>query len=68
MNRSKQPVNKSKTDTVTQLAQIKAFTKPLIANLAKLGISNLQGLLLHLPLRYIDETHITAIRDLRLGD
>ncbi|MEK9825053.1 MAG: OB-fold nucleic acid binding domain-containing protein, partial [Methylotenera sp.] len=68
MNRSKQPVNKSKTDTVTQLAQIKAFTKPLIANLAKLGISNLQGLLLHLPLRYIDEPHITAIRDLRLGD
>jgi ATP-dependent DNA helicase RecG len=53
---------------VTQLAQIKAFTKPLIASLAKLGISNLQGLLLHLPLRYIDETHITAIRDLRLGD
>ena len=53
---------------MTQLAQIKAFTKPLIASLAKLGISNLQGLLLHLPLRYIDETHITAIRDLRLGD
>jgi ATP-dependent DNA helicase RecG len=53
---------------VTQLAQIKAFTKPLIANLAKLGISNVQGLLLHLPLRYIDETHITAIRDLRMGD
>lgn len=53
---------------MTQLAQIKAFTKPLIANLTKLGISNLQGLLLHLPLRYIDETHITAIRDLRLGD
>ena len=53
---------------MTQLAQIKAFTKPLIANLAKLGISNLQGLLLHLPLRYIDETHITAVRDLRLGD
>lgn len=53
---------------MTQLSQIKAFTKPLIANLAKLGISNLQGLLLHLPLRYIDETHITPIRDLRMGD
>ncbi len=24
--------------------------------------------MLHLPLRYIDETHISAIRDLRLGD
>lgn len=50
------------------LSQIKAFSKPLIANLAKLGIGNLQALLLHLPLRYIDETHITAIRDLRTGE
>jgi ATP-dependent DNA helicase RecG len=36
--------------------------------LRKLGISDVQGLLLHLPLRYIDETHITAIRDLRQGE
>ncbi len=50
------------------LTEIKAFSKPLIANLAKLGITNLQALLLHLPLRYIDETHITAIRDLRAGE
>ena len=50
------------------LAEIKAFSKPLVANLQKLGISNIQGLLLHLPLRYIDETRITAIRDLRQGD
>jgi ATP-dependent DNA helicase RecG len=50
------------------LTDIKAFTKPLLSGLPKLGISNLQGLLLHLPLRYIDETHITTIRDLRLGD
>ena len=51
-----------------RLTEIKAFSKPLIAGLAKLGITNLQALLLHLPLRYIDETHITAIRDLRMGD
>jgi ATP-dependent DNA helicase RecG len=51
-----------------QLNEIKAFSKPLITNLAKLGISNLHALLLHLPLRYIDETHITAIRDLRAGE
>ncbi len=50
------------------LATIKAFSKPLITNLHKLGISNIQALLLHLPLRYIDETRITAIRDLRQGD
>jgi ATP-dependent DNA helicase RecG len=53
---------------VTALSDIKAFTKPLLANLSKLGISNLQSLLLHLPLRYIDETHIVAVRDLRTGE
>ncbi|QVL46440.1 MAG: ATP-dependent DNA helicase RecG [Methylophilaceae bacterium] len=51
-----------------QLSEIKSFSKPLIANLAKLGISHPQDLLLHLPLRYIDETRIVAIRDLRLGE
>jgi len=51
-----------------QLNDIKSFSKPLIANLAKLGIYTTQDLLLHLPLRYIDETRIVAIRDLRLGD
>jgi len=50
------------------IANIKAFSKPLTANLAKLGLYNLQDLILHLPLRYIDETRITAIHDLRLGD
>ena len=51
-----------------KLTEIKAFSKPLVANLFKLGISTLQDLLLHLPLRYMDETRITAVRDLRLGD
>ena len=51
-----------------QLADIKAFSKPLLANLNKLGIRNVQSLLLHLPLRYIDETHMTAVRDLRAGE
>ncbi|PCI58909.1 MAG: ATP-dependent DNA helicase RecG, partial [Methylophilaceae bacterium] len=51
-----------------QLGEIKAFSKPLVTNLAKLGIHNTQDLLLHLPLRYIDETRIVPIRDLRLGD
>mgnify|MGYP003735006341 CR=1 FL=1 len=40
----------------------------MLANLAKLGVNNLQSLLLHLPLRYIDETHITAVRDLHVGE
>ena len=50
------------------LSQSKLFTKPLLNNLQKLGITTLQDLLLHLPLRYIDETHITLIRDLRMGE
>ena len=50
------------------LSEIKVFSKPLVANLAKLGLHNIEGLLLHLPLRYIDETHLTAVRDLRVGE
>ena len=53
---------------MSKLTEIKAFSKPLITNLFKLGISTVQDLLLHLPLRYMDETRITAVRDLRLGD
>ena len=53
---------------IHSLTDIKAFSKPLLANLQKLGIFDVQGLLLHLPLRYIDETRITPIRDLRSGD
>ena len=53
---------------MSNLDSIKVFTKPLIANLKKLGITNIQALVLHLPLRYIDETHMTAVRDLRLGE
>ncbi len=51
-----------------QLKELKSFSKPLINHLAKLGIYSEQDLLLHLPLRYIDETRIVSIRDLRLGD
>jgi len=53
---------------MTTLAEIKAFSKPLVANLLKLGILTIQDLLLHLPLRYMDETRINSVRDLRLGD
>ncbi|HLD08466.1 MAG TPA: ATP-dependent DNA helicase RecG, partial [Methylophilaceae bacterium] len=53
---------------MSRLFEFKVITKPVLANLQKLGISTLQDLLLHLPLRYIDETRITLIRDLRAGD
>lgn len=39
----------------------------LAARLAKLGLTRDADLVLHLPLRWEDETHITAIRDLRPG-
>jgi len=37
------------------------------AKLAKIGLHSLQDLLLHLPLRYEDRTHLTAINDLQAG-
>ena len=52
----------------TQLSDIKGITPALQGRLSKLGIFNLQGLLLHLPLRYLDETRITPIRELRTGE
>ncbi|NOT20028.1 MAG: ATP-dependent DNA helicase RecG [Sideroxydans sp.] len=38
-----------------------------LAKLAKLGIHHRADLLLHLPLRYEDETHLTPIADAQLG-
>lgn len=53
---------------ISTLATLKGLTPALVSNLAKLGLNTLQDLILHLPLRYLDETRITAVRDLRLGD
>jgi len=52
----------------SSLDSIKGITKPVLAGLQKLGIRTVQGLLLHLPLRYVDETRITSIRELRMGE
>lgn len=51
-----------------KLADCGFIGKPVLARLQKLGIVDVQGLLLHLPLRYVDETQIIPIRDLRLGE
>jgi ATP-dependent DNA helicase RecG len=53
---------------LTNLSEIKTISKPLAASLNKLGINTIQALLLHLPLRYIDETHMTSVHDLRVGE
>lgn len=50
------------------LSEIKGLSPALRSQLDKLGIASVEALLLHLPLRYLDETRITAIRDLRLGE
>jgi len=44
-----------------------SIPKPTLAKLAKLGISNRFDLILHLPLRYEDETQVVRIDDLREG-
>jgi ATP-dependent DNA helicase RecG len=50
------------------LAEIKGITKSALARLGKLGLQSVDDLLLHLPLRYIDETRLTLIRDLHIGE
>jgi ATP-dependent DNA helicase RecG len=40
----------------------------LAKTLEKLGLQTVQDLWFHLPLRYEDRTHVTAIADLRSGD
>jgi len=49
------------------LALSSLVSKPVQVNLAKLGIRSVHDLLLHMPLRYLDETRIAAIRELRLS-
>lgn len=50
------------------LAELRGASQAVLSHLSKLGITDLNSLLLHLPLRYVDETRITAIRDLKLGE
>ncbi len=53
---------------MSDLTAIKGVTRPILARLGKLGLQTVDDLLLHLPLRYVDETHLTPIRDLRVGE
>ena len=47
---------------------LKGVGSRVAEKLSLLGISNLQDLLFHLPVRYQDRTRIAAIRDLKPGD
>ncbi len=53
---------------MTELSTIKGVTKPMQARLSRLGLQTLDDVLLHLPLRYVDETHLTPVRALRIGE
>ena len=44
------------------------ITPSLAEKLAKAGVRNDQDILLHMPLRYEDETRITPVAGLRLGE
>ena len=47
--------------------EIYKLTNQTLAKLDKLHLHNEWDLLLHLPLRYEDETRITAIADTQIG-
>ena len=53
---------------MSDLTTIKGVTRPTLARLGKLGLHSVDDLLLHLPLRYVDETRITPIHDLCVGE
>lgn len=53
---------------MSALSTLRGFTPSMLSQLAKLGIRSAHALMLHLPLRYLDETRITPIRDLHLGE
>ena len=49
------------------LTRLKGVGPALEHKFGQLGISSIEDLLFHLPLRYEDRTHITTIRQARLG-
>lgn len=60
------------TEALTNLARISVSTLKgvgpgMASKLEKIGLTSLQDLLFHLPLRYEDRTRITTIRDLMPG-
>ncbi|MCW8807561.1 MAG: ATP-dependent DNA helicase RecG [Rhodanobacter sp.] len=50
------------------VAALAGVSPSLLAALARLGLERVQDLWFHLPLRYEDRTHVTAIADLRVGE
>ena len=51
----------------TPHASLAGLSKPTLDRLAKLNISSKFDLVLHLPLRYDDETHVYPVKDAPAG-
>ncbi|MGH8670844.1 MAG: ATP-dependent DNA helicase RecG [Burkholderiales bacterium] len=62
------PVARPATPNAEGFPHFVGVGKPTLDRLHKLGLHTRFDLVLHLPLRYEDETHITLIRDARAGD
>ena len=52
----------------TAVTSLKGIGPALANKLAKIGISNLQDVLFHLPFRYEDRTRVTPIAAVKPGD
>ena len=57
------PQNTPNASPLTPNAGLAGLTKPILAKLAKLDIASKFDLVLHLPLRYDDETRLYPIKD-----
>ncbi len=53
---------------MSKLSDFSEIPKPVVSRLHKLGITTLSQLIFHFPLRYLDETKIIRISDLRIGE
>jgi ATP-dependent DNA helicase RecG len=66
---ARSPVKESCADPgATPIAALSGVGPAFAIVLERLGLTSLQDLWFHLPLRYEDKTRITPIRDLRAGD
>lgn len=58
----------STSDPVTSVARPKPWSEALAGRLARIGLCDQRDCVLHLPLRYEDETRITRLADARDGE
>jgi ATP-dependent DNA helicase RecG len=61
------PRTRSNPSPITHTSSLSGLSKPTLALLAKLGILSPFDLVLHLPLRYDDETRLYAISEAPMG-